>query len=312
MPNPFNITEVDIPGALGAYETGQNNRLLRMARQQQVAAAEREADRRQRFDEILLGNATRPDGKSGAAGAYAPQTGQQAASGIAPAAGAPPPTAPAAPPPQPSGLPELTPDVMRTLAVLDPEQAGQIFTTLRTMDTAQRERMSAANLYLGNFAQHLRGVPLAQRQAEIQRRAPDLLAHGITQEQIQGFTPDDTNLDYVIQSAMDVERLASRANPHPVPTTQGGSVVDTNSIDPQTGQARVLYESPTISGPGGETYPRPPAASGRPQPQTAINPRTGQRLQLNPQTNQWEPMPVEAPAFRPAPGGAAAGQQGFQ
>lgn len=310
MPNPYGITEVDVPGVIGAYETGQNNRLMRLARQQQIAAAERQAERQQRFDSLLLGRST--DGK-GATGAYSQAATPQAEQVVSDLHGLPSPApatpaAPPAPPTQPFRVPD---EVLAQLVVLDPEQAAPIVNALRAMDTAQRERLSAANLYMANAAQHLRGIPLAERAAELQRIAPDLLAHGITQQQLQSFTPDDRSLDYVIQSAMDVERLAQNANPHPMVEPQGGRIIDTNRTDPRTGRPVVMSESPTIAGPNGEIYARPPEASSIPRPQTAINPRTGERIQLNPQTNQWEPVPAEAPAFRPAPGGAASGQQNF-
>lgn len=42
--------------------------------------------------------------------------------------------------------------------------------------------------------------------------------------------------------------------------------------------------------------------SQEPAPQEAVNPQTGERLRLNPTTQQWEPVPA---------GGAASGQSGF-
>lgn len=256
MPNPFGITEVDIPGALGAYEAGQTARVNRLLRQQQADAAEREADRRQRFDEILLGNVTRP--QAGAKGAYtqptAPNVGQQVSNGINAAVGVPSMPAPAAPSAPSYDIP---PDVLRTLTVLAPERAGQIVTALNGMDTGQRARMSAANLYMANAAQHLRGVPIAQRAAELQRIAPDLLAHGVTQQQLQSFTPDDNSLDYVIQSAMDVERLASVANPQYRNVGPGDDVINLNSRD-VNGRPRAVYRSDVMTI-NGVPYPRPTA-----------------------------------------------------
>lgn len=313
MTNPFGITEVDIPGALGAYEAGQTARVRRLLYQQQAETAQREADRRQRFDEILLGNATRPQpgGKgsssSPAATAYAnpvtqsPQDyGQSLAAAVTPAASA---------PSAPQGL-EVPPDVMRQLVVLDPERANQIFTAFRAMDTATAERVQRANLFLANRAQWLlANVPQAQWQTEIQRMAPDLAAHGVSSEMISRFQATPQSLQGVIQDSMDVAHLAEAANPRPMVEPQGGRIIDVNRVGPN-GAPRVISESPTVAGPNGEIYARPPSMSSQPAPQTAINPRTGQRLQLNPQTNQWEPVSNDAPAFRP--GGAASGQQGFQ
>lgn len=308
MTNPFGITEVDIPGALGAYEAGQTSRVNRLLRTQQLQAAERDADRRQRFDEILLGNATSPQGaKGGAAGAYSQPQPAQAPAAAMPSA----PAAPAAAPPAQQTF-DVSPDVLRQLAVLDPERAGQIVTALNSMDTAQRARLQAANIYMANAAQHLRGVPMAQRAAEIQRITPDLLAHGITQQQLQGFTPDDNSLDYVVQSAMDVERLAQVANPHYMSMEQGASIVNVNARNAQGQPApRTVAESPVVTVQG-MPYARPPEMSNMPQTRQARNRQTGQieTLQQNPQTGQWEPV-TEAPAFRPPPGGAVSGQPGF-
>lgn len=257
-----------MPGAIGAYEAGQTSRVNRLLRTQQLATAQADADRRLQFDTELLKAHSRQQ-PSGAAGAYsgqqAPQTPiqqlgtqmSQIGQGL-PGMPAPASPAPSAPAQQSFDIP---PDVLRTLTVLDPERAGQIVTALNAMDTAQRARLQAANVYMANAAQHLRSVPLAQRAAEIQRITPDLLAHGVTQQQLQGFTPDDNSLDYVVQSAMDVERLGQVANPHYMSMDQGGSIIQTNARNAQ-GQIApaTIAESPVVTVQG-MPYARTPEMS---------------------------------------------------
>lgn len=252
MTNPYGITQVDVPGALAAYEAGQTNRVNRLYRQQQLQMLERQSDRQQRFDEMLLGSALTPQREgerpSPLMSAYSPQNagaalGESMAAGSGGMVGTP---APAAAPTPSQGV-NLPPEVMRQLAVIDPERANQIFTALNTMDTAQRQRMQASNLFLANTAQHLlANVPEAQWGAEIQRLVPTLMANGITQEQIAGFVPTAQNLRGIIQQSMDVERLASVANPRYMEVGPGADLLNVNARGPDGApQPGVVYQSPT-------------------------------------------------------------------
>lgn len=262
MANPYGIAEVDLPGIYGAVSNLRSARVQQMLGQQQIRASEAALDRQGRIQQVLAGAYGRAL-NTGSQSEGANGTG--AGSSAAPAAAAPSSPAAAAAPVAPQSY-QLPPEIQAQLIAIDPEQGGQIVQAFRQMDTAQRERMAAANGYLANFAQYLTGIPVDQRPAEIQRRSPDLLSHGITQQQISSFTPDDNSLRYVIGSARDIEKLAEEAAPHPMVEPSGGRIIDTNRRDAQ-GRPVVISESPTITV-NGEVYARPPEMSSRP-PATA-------------------------------------------
>lgn len=319
--NPFGITEVSLPQIYGAVNENRMSRIQQMIGQQQVRTAEAALDRQNNIQRVLAGAFGRgqPSAQAGGqsrpmGGAYAnpvTQSPQEYGQSIAAAAT----PAPAAAPRTGS---TLSPETQAQLLAIDPEQGGQIVQAFRQMDTAQMERINAANGYLANFAMYLSGIPMAQRQAEIQRRAPDLVAHGISQEQIAGFTPDDNNLRYVITSARDLEHLAAEARD--TFTEVGGEVLSNNALRQRRPDERgVVFSSPYIPTPEGlaaRPGPGAPAAPARP-PQVApgtTESYNGRNYRLN-QSGQWEdigPATGDAPAFRPGPGGAGSGQQGFR
>lgn len=90
--------------------------------------------------------------------------------------------------------------------------------------------------------------------------------------------------DQTAQYAQGIVHIADAFKPQPsnvqlVPVQPGGSVLQYNK---QTGQTQPLVVPNDGSHPVGATQ--------APAPVTAVNPQTGQRIQLNPQTNQWEPV----------------------
>ncbi len=324
MTGPYGIAQVDIPGVLGAYEAGQTNRTNRLYRQQQLQMLERQADRQQRFDEILLGNAARPQpgqpGSSGSApsggvaGAYA-TPGDVLGSSMSAGSGGMIGTAPAAPPapaPAPQQATTIPDNLLRQMAFLDPERAGQIFTALRTMDQATSERVNRLNLTLANRAQHLlSNVPPEQWGTEIQRMAPELMQLGVSQEMLSDFQPTEQALRGVVQEAMDIERLAAVANQRPIEVGPGARLVDTQRRGGVT-QAREVYTNP-VTMVNGVPYATPGAGQQYRDGETrTVNGTTYVR-----QGGVWraqgnaQPTSGEAPAFRPAPGGAVSGQQAF-
>lgn len=274
MSGPYGITQVDVPGALNMLEQARSNRIRQMMLQRQLDQDERTADRETGVRTALArfaGTATpgkagdtppaSPAAPTGMAGAYATPTAAPTAT--------PPASVPAVAPPSAAGAGDRQ-RLFSELLTLDPEAASRVMTAFSTMDTAERTRVAAAEGAIARLGLHLiANVPNeADWPAEIQRRASDLMAHGVTQEQITRFTPDRQSVMFRISQARDVEKLAEAVAPHPMVAPQGGSIVDTNTTDPTTGQPRVIYESPTVEV-GGVPYARPPSMSARntpPQP----------------------------------------------
>lgn len=308
MTNPYGITEVDVPGVIGAYEAAQNNRMRRMMVQQQIQAAERSADRDQQFQTALLSALGRGGGKgsSPASGAYGmpnpvtqtpQQYGEQFADGMAS-----PPAAAPAPAAQPSQSFSLDPATAAQLIALDPEQGARIVTAFREMGSAQAERMQRSNLYLANAAQHILSLPQDQWAGEIQRITPDLISHGITQEQIAGFQPTRQNLEYLVGQAMDVERLAQVARPNYRNVGPGEDVINLNA-PPGTPP---VYRSDVMMA-NGVPYSRPPTG-GEPQTYRDGDTRVINGVTYTRQGGVWRAgaaTPTGAAPGWPVPGGRA-------
>lgn len=185
MSNPFGITEVDIPGALGAYEAGQTARVNRLFRMQQLQMAERQAERDAGLDQVIA-RVTGQQGKTGAAGAYAPapSTSPQPANA---AAGAPSPAPVVA---TPSAIPQLSQEDELALR-MGGERGVQIATAIRGMNDQQRELTNRRAAAGGQVAQQLLAIPdPQQRSVALQHSAPVLLANGFTQDEINGYAAD--------------------------------------------------------------------------------------------------------------------------
>lgn len=320
MPNPYGIESVDIPGVYGAVQNARMGRIQAMLGERQIAAADRQADRENQFNQTLAGLFARP-GATGQSGQPTTNPVVAAYGGQPPGPGAPAitppglpganPTAPAAPSEQ---MPQIDPAVAARLLTLDPARAGPLITQIRAMNDEQIHRMTAANDYLARFGERLltSGLPESQWAQEIQARAPDLLAHGIRPEQIQQFQANRQNVEYVVNQAQDVDHLVAAARPDLMVTPQGATVIDRNLVGrrDQSGAATnpVVYESPVVTGPNGEPYARPSGMSSLP---SQVPPQPGEVRQTS-----RGPMRFRGGDYRdqnnyePVQGGA--GQQGPQ
>ena len=112
--------------------------------------------------------------------------------------------------PPPSWLAENEP-LINELMALDPKEAFGLREQLSKMDDQQLEKAAMRNAELAKAAMHLSsfGSPQAQ-QAELQRIAPSLMAHGISQEQIQNFELTPQNLQWIQVEALDLEKVIAR------------------------------------------------------------------------------------------------------
>lgn len=306
MPGPYGITEVDVPGILNAYEAGRANRIRQMVAQTQLQAAERTADREQRFREAALrlngqgggekGGGAQPSPIASAAGigvaanpypTAVPAQGAPAIAGLAPPAAAPAMSPQAQPPVDRNAI-------FRDLIAIDPEQAQHVMTAFRGMDDAQHAASERANTAIAREAQFMLGLPEAEWPGEFQRAAQSLRDAGVPVEAIQNFQLSRQGLERAVAQARDIEKLREEARPRLRNVEAGASVIDENRIG-RTGDP-VVYESPLVRDSQGQVYRRDTG------PPEIVNPQTGERRRLNPQTNQWEPVPA---------GGAGSGQRGF-
>lgn len=227
--NPYNITQVDVPGLLSIYQNAQQARAQQMLAKKQQDAAEKQADRDQRFGEILAKNV---GGVGGAFGGQQPQpTG--GASAATQAFGQPP-AQPAEAPPTVQHRPNLrlSPETMAELIAVDADEAFKVFQAFGQMDEAQHKQSQRVNDTLGRAAQYLLSVPEegGQRAAEIQRIAPELMRQGISEEQLAGFQPTDRNLEFLIAQSRDIEALRKEAMPDIRPLEAGAGMYDFSPV----------------------------------------------------------------------------------
>lgn len=280
MPDGYGITQVDIPGIYGAVQNARMGRIQQMLGERQIAAADRQANRDNAFSQTVAGlyGGAAPTGADGqpagvhpavaAYGQQPPGPGQPAVTpqGL-PGAD---PGLPAATPPAPAAPMEINPQLAARLVTIDPERAGQYLTQLRGLRDDQATQMAAAETYLAHFGEHLsQNVPEAEWQQELQARTPDLIAHGVTPQQIQAFQLTRRNIEYRTAQALDMVHLIDESHPHLMVAPMNSDVIDPEHIDPTTGQARVVYQSGFVGSPE-SPMPRPPQMRANlPRPRTA-------------------------------------------
>jgi hypothetical protein len=235
--NPYGIQQVDVPGLLSVYQGARQARAQEMLAKKQQEAAEKQADRDQRFGEIL---AKSMGGVGGAFGGQQAQPGGGAAT-AAQAFG------------QPSAAPQmqqprnnfrLSPETMSQLIAVDVDEAAKVFEAFSKMDQAQHEASQRVNDTLGRAAQHLLTIPEAERQAEIQRIAPILMEQGIDEAMISQFAPTERNLQFLIAQSRDIEKLREEFLPKLVPLEAGAGLYDVSPVN--RGEAPRVVVQPNI------------------------------------------------------------------
>lgn len=265
MPDPFNITQVDIPGIYGAVRQNQMGRIQQMLGERQIRAADLQANRDNAIQGILARAYSAP-----APVAASASTGGTAAATPTPAQTPAPPTAGAMPAVTPQGLPGADPAGTAAPMRIPPQLAQQLLAQgpdgvamLHTINTASDEQLTSmqhrlqalAPLYAN--ASHIPyGTDGSARRAYIRSVLPEIQQMGIDPQQATSWDPTDQNLNAHMSFGQTTNDALESARGHPMALTQGGSIVDTDNIDPRTGQAHVLAESPVVSGPGGEPFAR--------------------------------------------------------
>lgn len=295
MPNPYDITQVDIPGVYGAVQTAHMNRIQQMLGERQVQAADRQADRENQITQARLalfgqlsGNRGASSGAAGAATPAAPSPSPvdavSASYGLAPTAtpaitpvglpganpagtpslaGAAPPATPA-PTAGPMRIDPNSPEA-RNLIMADPEHGEALIHGINAASDeqiaqAQQRLTRLAPLYIQ--AAHIPyGTDGSARRAFIQSVLPQLQQLGIDPQQAMSWDPTDQNLNAHISLGQTVSDATASVAPHPMVAPLGSHIIDTANVDPATGRPHVVYEDPNVPGPGGMTYARPPSMS---------------------------------------------------
>lgn len=154
------------------------------------------------------------------------------------------------------------PDVLRKLIVLDPEMGTKIATAFKSMDENTLKQHQAKNDIMGAAAHYIQqGTTPQDRAARLQHAAPQLMAAGWSQQELQGAAADlsdqklqgfqavATDYDKMIDNELaEREFMAGKT----VPVTAGGNV----ALVKPDGTAKWVIGG----GPGGETSPPPAAA----------------------------------------------------
>jgi hypothetical protein len=290
MPNPFGITEVSLPQIYGAVEDRRMSRIQQMVAQRQLEVMERQADRDLQEQDTIARITGRTQGKP-MGGAYQQSSSDQ----------------PATPAPAPASPTRLTPQQMMELRLAGPRggQIADVYQGMTDQERALTERRATAGL---RAARYLRGLPQERVMTEFQALVPDLVSSGFSQDELSalaqnGLTPEE--LDGLIQRGLMYAPSSYR--------NVGEEVIDERLLG--TGQDPRVYASEYITTPDGVSA-RPSGRSFNNQP---VQYRAGETREINGVTyrrndaGQWTPVPQseEAPAFRPAPGGAGSGQQPF-
>jgi hypothetical protein len=206
MPNPYNITEVDVPGVLAAYEGQQDRRLQRLAAQQQMrqvdAQIEREGKTADAWGRFLQGpGGAAPSGVGAAYATEAPDASPDASAG--------------------QDYDPWTDDAAQaelvgSLATIDPKQAMELRQSFLQHSKEQREETAANWGTLASAFFELRQLPPDQRAGVLQRMTPQLRALGVPPEMIAQADLSDQGLEWGINQARDIETVIKGV----LPTTQ--------------------------------------------------------------------------------------------
>ena len=272
MPNPYGMTEVDVPGILAGYENLQDRRVQRMMAERQMQMQDRQLEQQDRaaaaWAKFNQGRQAASGGVSGAAGAYETPRGAQT---------------PAQPAQQPQAAeydpwddPAAQQELLASLSGAIPmSEVMQIRQAFKTHSKEQREEAAANWDQLARAFFNLRQIPAAERPAAFQQMLPMLRALEIPDEMLVQPDLSDRGLEWGVDQARDIEKLITGRTP------------DVQSV-PGVGLFPVTPGSPFPDfGNGGA---RPEAQIGTPaitDGATATNPETGEKIIYR--NGQWEP-----------------------
>jgi hypothetical protein len=226
MAGPYGITQVDVPGILGAYQNAQQARMQQMHMQRQETRAAAEDERRIKREGIV-------------SRIFSPQSkgGDPASGGTAPAqvgatqAGPPGQLVdPAQLPPRTDGL-ALNPDALRELYAVDPDTAKQVQDMVYTANKQQFEAMQRNGEAMATVAWRLKQMPQEDRAAEVQAWAPQLQQMGLTPEMLARADLSDAGLERYYIAGRKLSEVAAERKPKFTGIPYGSDIVDLNNPD---------------------------------------------------------------------------------
>jgi hypothetical protein len=306
---PYGIEQVDVPGALGAYQAMQGNRIKMMMEQKQLEMMDRQMQiqssmmsaGRDFVDRLYPSSGGAASGSSDSSAPSGPSPAQvssaMSTAGSLPAVGS---ITAANAAGQPAAVPSAAPSagtmgssinlppesitnkaapMLAMYSFLNPDQAQAMGNVFEKMDAAQATQWKQKNGAIVNEFAGLLQLPYAQRKAAIQQNIGDLQRLGYTPQQIAGFDPTDGNIRMEIGKHTDADHVMDLVNPHFENMRAGGAVSETQPY----GSSSIVAQSPILNGPHGSVFATPPSANGLPvvsTPQDAAKLPPGSKFRL--------------------------------
>lgn len=263
MSGPYGITQVDVPGLLGVYQSARQSRLQEMLTHRQIAREDAQTERDQASRDMLTKVFAQPK-PGGMTPGIAPTPNERAAQeGGDPSSGpAQPVAAPQAAPGASSGIPrtdgmQINQEALARLRAFDPKQAAQVDEMIYSADKHHLEQVRRNGEAMAQVAWRLKQIPQAQRAQELQAWAPQLAQMGISADQLSGADLSDNGLDRYYTMGRDLKDLVSEAQPK-LRNVGAGDML----IDERNPNAGPVYESPYVKGADGQLYLRPQGGQG--------------------------------------------------
>lgn len=111
----------------------------------------------------------------------------------------------------PSAHPAYNAEAMRDLMAIDPETAFKFQEHFAKAGEAETKKLEARNTAMGQAAQYLSGFPAAQRPQALARVAPQLIAAGMSREELEKADLSDNGLRGYLAFAMDLDKIITNA-----------------------------------------------------------------------------------------------------
>ena len=96
---------------------------------------------------------------------------------------------------------------VQALFVQDPKAATELVNFAQKATEQQRAQLKESQDALAAVGAHLQTLPYEQRKQELMRLAPELAAHGVTQQMITGFDPTDQVIGATVAQALGVKGI---------------------------------------------------------------------------------------------------------
>lgn len=243
--NPYGITQVDVPGILGVYESAKSNRLRDMQVKRQWDREDRDEERRIKREGIMA-RIYQPKGGDPASTAPSPSGGGfEARMNQDPGAPAQL-VSPAQLPPRTDGL-RINPQALEELYAFDPEEAMKVQTAVYNFDKTRLDALRKNGEQIQAVAYHLSQMPPEQRQAELQAALPVLREMGIDPEALTNADLSDAGLQRYMNFGRSIKDLITEDQARYQVIPEGGTLVNTR--DPEALRRFQGGQVPSSSGP---------------------------------------------------------------